>query len=98
MLKNDKSNWASFKIRIEQSATRTGVKGYLDGTITRPPIVLLSLGQTEPQTPFYSKAPSRDEWDFRDGCATALVVQNIIDPVAIGLNVTGTSAEIWARL
>ncbi len=98
MLKNDKTNWASFKIRIEQSATRTGLKGYIDGAITRPPIVILSPGQTEPQTPFYSKAPSRDEWDFRDGCATALVVQNIIDPVAIGLNVEGTSAEIWTRL
>ncbi len=98
MLKNDKTNWASFKIRIEQSATRTGLKGYITGDISRPPIVILSSGQVEPTTPFYFKTPSRDKWDFRDGCATALIVQNVIDPVAIGLNVEGTAAEIWVRL
>ncbi|KAF9039469.1 hypothetical protein BDZ89DRAFT_1129363 [Hymenopellis radicata] len=98
MLKTDKSNWPSFQIRIEQSATRTGLKGYIAGEISRPPIVTLSPGQTEPTTPFYSKAPTRDEWDFRDGCATALIVQNVIDPVAIGLKVEGTAAEIWVRL
>ncbi len=98
MLKSDKLNWAPFKIRIEQSATRMGLKGYITGDITRPLIVTLSPGQAKPVTPFYSKAPSRDKWDFRDGCATALIVQNIIDPVAIGLKVEGTAAEVWVAL
>ncbi len=98
MLKNDKSNWPLFKICIEQSANQTEIKDYITGQITRPPIVTISPGQTEPVTPFYSKAPSRNKWDFRDGCATALIVQNIIDPVAIGLWVEGTSAEIWEAL
>ncbi|KAF8994681.1 hypothetical protein BDZ89DRAFT_1149961, partial [Hymenopellis radicata] len=65
MLQRDKYNYTSFKVRIESTASGRGVNGYITGTIPRPPIVTPSPGAPpDPATPWYSTAPTREEWDF----------------------------------
>ncbi|KAF9038990.1 hypothetical protein BDZ89DRAFT_1035486 [Hymenopellis radicata] len=96
MLRTDKTNYASFKIHVEEYIAG---KGYLDASISQPPIVPVTTGSPAPTpTPVYSTTPSRDEWNYRNGVAKSIIITNIIDPIAIGLKRDGTAAEVWERL
>ncbi|KAF9018359.1 hypothetical protein BDZ89DRAFT_1044520 [Hymenopellis radicata] len=99
MLRTDKTNYASFKIHIEEYIAGKGISGYLDASIQQPPIVTVSAGAPIPApTPVYSTTPSRDEWNYRNGVAKSIIITNIVDPIAIGLQRDGTAAEVWVRL
>ncbi|KAF9006788.1 hypothetical protein BDZ89DRAFT_1048690 [Hymenopellis radicata] len=99
MLRTDKTNYASFKIHIEEYIAGKGITGYLDASIPQPPIITVSVGALTPaQMPVYSTTPSRDEWNYRNGVAKSIIITNIVDPIAIGLKRDGTAAEVWERL
>ncbi|KAJ7135596.1 hypothetical protein C8R44DRAFT_609161, partial [Mycena epipterygia] len=95
-LQPDKSNFPTFEVFIEEHGSGKGLRGYLDGSITKPPLVTLSPGDTPPaSTPVYSTAPLREEWTYRDGVMKSIIVTNIVDPIGLGVNRDGTAKECW---
>ncbi|KAJ7149991.1 hypothetical protein C8R46DRAFT_964040, partial [Mycena filopes] len=93
-LQSNKTNYATFKVLIEEHAASKGVTGYLDGTITKPPLITGTSDIPAP-TPIFSRNPSRDEWAYRDGATKSMVVTNIVDPIGLGLKRDGTAKECW---
>ncbi|KAF8192852.1 hypothetical protein K438DRAFT_1969969 [Mycena galopus ATCC 62051] len=71
-LQPNKANFATFKVLIEEHAASKGVTGYLDGTITKPPLITGTTDIPAP-TPIFSTNPSRDEWTYRDGATKSMV-------------------------
>ncbi|KAJ7108288.1 hypothetical protein C8R44DRAFT_744229 [Mycena epipterygia] len=81
---------------IEEHGSGKGLRGYLDGSITKPPLITLSPGDTPPaSTPVYCTAPLREEWTYRDGVMKSIIVTNIVDPIGLGINRDGTVKECW---
>jgi len=74
-----------------------GVYGYLDGTIVRPSFLAPELEglTTITKTSWNSKNPSLDEWETRDAWTKTLLTFNIKDADGLGIDTTGTSANIW---
>jgi hypothetical protein len=70
------------------------------GTATTTPPVPAPITVPLPPdpTPIYSKNPSFDEWNYRDGLATSLLTLNVKDPVGVGLKSDGTAREPWLSL
>jgi len=78
-------------------AQMRGVRGYLDGTITRPntPTAEPKDGTAIAETSWNSKKPSLDEWETRDTWTKTLLTFNIKDADGLGIDTTGTAASIW---
>ncbi|KAJ7917075.1 hypothetical protein B0H13DRAFT_1608616, partial [Mycena leptocephala] len=95
-LQPNKSNYAIFKVLIEEHAASKGLSGYLDGTITKPAIITLITGTAPADpTPVFSTAPSHEEWGYRNGVMQSMIVTNIIDPIGLGVKRDGTVKECW---
>jgi hypothetical protein len=74
--------WAPIERKIQIALKGQGLIGYVDGTITIPPIVQLPLnapGTTVTPTPVYSTNPSRDEWTFRNDRARGMIESYVLD-------------------
>jgi hypothetical protein len=79
----------------------------LDGTIPGPtqipqniplpasPTATTTTTTTPPETSWESASPSPAEWKVRDAWALGLLVYNTIDPVGLGINISGTAADAW---
>ncbi|KAJ7776080.1 hypothetical protein B0H14DRAFT_2631728 [Mycena olivaceomarginata] len=84
-LQTNKSNYPTFKVLIEEHAASKGLSGYLDGCITKPPLVTSPPGITPPNpTPVFSTTPSREEYIYRDSVMKSMIVTNLIDPIVVG--------------
>ncbi|KIK51881.1 hypothetical protein GYMLUDRAFT_251646 [Collybiopsis luxurians FD-317 M1] len=63
------SNWAIFRDHLKSVAQSTGLGGYLDGTITAPPVVIGPPAAGAPivptATPINSCNPSVEEWELQ---------------------------------
>ena len=104
--KFDGTNWIGWNNAITIAARLRGARGYLEGTIPKPPIapptlptaqaVAVSL-PPEP-TAWMSKTPSDDEWELRDAWTMGLLIYNIKNPVGLGVKLDGTAAEAWKSL
>ncbi|KAK0224400.1 hypothetical protein EDD85DRAFT_747725, partial [Armillaria nabsnona] len=91
-------NYASWKLTISELLKGKGLSGYIDGSITCPPIPATTTGATPPDptpTPIYSSVPSRDEWKFRDQLTHSHIILNIVDPIGLGVKTDGTAKECW---
>ncbi|KAJ7016226.1 hypothetical protein C8F04DRAFT_1163564, partial [Mycena alexandri] len=92
-LQTNKANYPTFKVLIEEHAASKGLLGYLNGNIAKPALI---TGTAAPDpTPVFSKNPSRDEYEYRDGVARSLIVTNIADPIGLGVKRDGTAKECW---
>ncbi|KAJ7354130.1 hypothetical protein DFH08DRAFT_691964, partial [Mycena albidolilacea] len=95
-LQANKHNYPTFKVLIEEHAASKGLSGYLDGSISKPAIVIVPTGTAPADpTPIFSTTPSRDEFIYRDGVLRSLIVTNIIDPIGLGVKRYGTAKECW---
>ncbi|KAF7372248.1 Gag-Pol polyprotein [Mycena venus] len=95
-LQPNKSNYATFKVLIEEHAASKGLSGYLDGSITKPAIITSTTGKAPADpTPIFSTAPSREEWGYRNSVMQSMIVTNIIDPIGLGVKRDGTAKECW---
>ena len=93
--KFDGSHYYTWKTLITIAARCQGVKGYLDGTITRP----TETNETHEPTDWYSTTPSLQEWDIRDAWTTGLILYNIKNlDLLINVNITGSAADIWESI
>jgi hypothetical protein len=84
--------------------------GYIDGTIPNPrptPVdgaenlaanVADLIALPPEPTVVYSRSPSSDEWDYRDGITTSILVLNVKDPVGVGLKTDGSAYNAWKSL
>jgi hypothetical protein len=50
---------------------------------------------TQPESPWELTTPSPAEWKVHDAWAMGLLVYNTIDPVGLGINISGTAADAW---
>jgi len=90
--KFDGNSCKAWSNKIQIVAEIKGVVGYLDGTIPKPgpsPPTSLPIG-----TSWNSPSPSHNEWITRNAWAKALLVFNI-KPIGLGVDTSGTAAEIW---
>lgn len=96
------SNWAVFRDHLKSVARSTGLGGYLDGSISPPPIPALpALGTAiviPASTQINSRNPSPEEWELRDNRLAGIVYQNIKDPRSIGVTQDMTSNNMWRKL
>jgi len=91
--KFDGNNYKAWSNKIQIVAKIKGVVGYLYETIPKPgpsPPASLLIG-----TPWNSPSPSHDEWITWNAWAKALLVFNIKGPIGLGVDTSGTAAEIW---
>ncbi|KAJ3803888.1 hypothetical protein F5876DRAFT_2711, partial [Lentinula aff. lateritia] len=90
------TNLASWKLQLKALLTGKGLWGYIDGLIPRPsPPSDNQPTIYPPITPVYSKLPSLEEWNFRDGVARSTIILNVADPRGMGIDDNGTSKEVW---
>jgi hypothetical protein len=98
-LQANKANYPTFKVLIEEHAASKGLSGYLDGIITKPPIITVHPGTTatapDTPTPIFSTTPSCDEWTYRDGVLKSMIITNVLDSIGLGLKCDGTATECW---
>ena len=52
-------------------------------------------GSTIPETPWNSTTPSLDEWETQDAWTKILLTINIKNIDGLGIDTTGTAANIW---
>ncbi|KAJ7068967.1 hypothetical protein B0H15DRAFT_793929 [Mycena belliarum] len=81
---------------VVDSATARGLLGYLDGTTPKPtsnPIQAIYV-----PTPWFSKTPFDEEWVQREATAHGLLFGNLVNPIALGLDRTDTTAATWTKL
>ncbi|KIK67645.1 hypothetical protein GYMLUDRAFT_237868 [Collybiopsis luxurians FD-317 M1] len=78
----------------------TGLRGYLDGTITAPaPAAPNAAPPVAPVvTPINSHTPSLEEWELCNGCLAGIVYQNIKDPCSIRVTQDMSASTMWTRL
>ncbi|KAJ7190837.1 hypothetical protein GGX14DRAFT_603424 [Mycena pura] len=88
------SNWLSWDDVIISILRGRGLEGYPTG------VVLQQQNGTFPGHPLLpnSDVPSAEEWSLRDGIASSIIYQNIVDPMAHGLIPTETSREMYLKL
>ncbi|KAJ6584910.1 hypothetical protein B0H19DRAFT_926434, partial [Mycena capillaripes] len=104
--KFDGTGYSGFKTRIIALAKACGLGGYLDGTITSPPIHAAPVPRATAHTmalpldstSIYSLTPSYEEFVHCDAIATALLVLNVKNPVGLSLKVDGSAAEAMQSL
>ncbi|KIJ31596.1 hypothetical protein M422DRAFT_81570, partial [Sphaerobolus stellatus SS14] len=110
--KFDGTNFPMWGPRVRIAVNIKGGGGYLDGSILRPsPLPTASTPNTattgdipartlippEPTT-WPSKSPSGDEWTTRDAWIMGMIVFNSLNPVGLGINMSGTAAEAWKSI
>jgi hypothetical protein len=108
--KFDEMGWAAWKTKISAHIKARGLGGYIDGTIPNPRptpvddtenfatnVADLVALPPEPRV-VYSRTPSSDEWDYRDGITTSILVLNVKDPVGVGLKTDGSAYNAWKSL
>ncbi|KAJ7619739.1 hypothetical protein FB45DRAFT_716203, partial [Roridomyces roridus] len=94
----DGTGWTAFSTKMKAQFKARGLGGYIDGTISKPsgnPLTTPLPGDT---TPNYSMTPSLEEWTYRDGVVTSMLVLNVKNPVGLGLISDGTAVEAWKSL
>ncbi|XP_006455794.1 hypothetical protein AGABI2DRAFT_76834, partial [Agaricus bisporus var. bisporus H97] len=103
------TNWVAWNGLIRIAADLRGVFGYLDGTIPNPspqnnitptptPTTAAdaaTTAQTPVDTPWESTAPSATKWRVRNAWTMGLLIYNTADPVGLGININGSTAEAW---
>ncbi|KAJ3779777.1 hypothetical protein GGU10DRAFT_337730, partial [Lentinula aff. detonsa] len=95
----DADNWHAFKSHVINAIRAKTLQGYLEGTISQPPIVPnLVITSTTTATPYSSMAPSYDEWLQREGWVAGVLYQNIIDPDAHSISPDQPAATMWTDL
>ncbi|KAF7371605.1 Retrovirus-related pol polyprotein [Mycena venus] len=62
------------------------------------PFEAVSTALPPEPTSVFSKSPSLEEWIYRDGVATSILILNVKDPVGLGLKTDGTAREAWQLL
>lgn len=69
---------------------------------TSPPpsakLAAISQSQSDADTIWPSLTPCPDEWDARDAWCLVAIIQNVKNPIGIGLKTDGTAAEAWKLL
>ncbi|KAF7782993.1 hypothetical protein Agabi119p4_2369 [Agaricus bisporus var. burnettii] len=66
--------------------------------ITTPPsptTATTTTTSTSPETPWESTTPSTAEWRVRNAWTMGLLIYNTIDPIGLGISISGTAAEAW---
>jgi hypothetical protein len=112
--KFDGSGWPAWKTKIIAHIKARGLGGYIDGTIPNPaptpldgakeaagpagPIAPADMTLPPEPTIVYSRTPSANEWSYRDGITTSILVLNIKDPVGVSLKTDGSACEAWKSL
>ncbi|KAJ7227235.1 hypothetical protein GGX14DRAFT_418773, partial [Mycena pura] len=67
-LQTNKLNFPTYKVLMEEHSVSKGLRGYLNGTITKPAVVTTTTGTTPlDPAPIYSTSPSYEEWLYHDG-------------------------------
>ncbi|KAG6862453.1 hypothetical protein C0991_011519 [Blastosporella zonata] len=105
----DGDNYIAFRDRALLAARARGALGYLNGTITKPPLstptstaedkdTIPTPSTTSETTPWTSNKPSLEEWEARDAWALSLLIYNTKNPIGLGVNMAGTAAEAWRAL
>ncbi|KAJ3900002.1 hypothetical protein F5879DRAFT_1056462 [Lentinula edodes] len=97
------NTWRIFKDQVLAHIEVRELKGYLDGTIIRPPMGgYISTSTLYPpattSTPVYSSTPFPHEWRQRDRMAASIIYLNIVDPVGLGVEHEKPAYHIWAEL
>src|ERR1700761_5503897 len=88
------SNWLSWDDVIISILRGRGLEGYPTGVVVLQPNPTF-LGH--PSLP-NSDTPSAEEWRLRDGIASSIIYQNVVDPMAHGLVPTNSSREMYLKL
>ncbi|PBK93524.1 hypothetical protein ARMGADRAFT_929109 [Armillaria gallica] len=86
-------NYASWKLQISELLKGKGLSGYIDGSITCPPIPVSATGAPPPDpvlTPIYSSIPSCNKWKFCDQLTHLHIVLNIIDLIGLEIKTNRT--------
>lgn len=87
-----------FKGMVTLPAEMHGAMGYLLGTIPNPAASSAAATTQVPgESPWRSSQPTAEEWRVRNAWAEGLIVLNTRDPIGLGVNITGTAAEIINR-
>jgi len=47
------------------------------------------------ETPWNSLSPLKNEWEARNVWTKILLIFNITNPVGLGIDISGTTAEVW---
>ncbi|KAJ7323364.1 hypothetical protein DFH08DRAFT_753022, partial [Mycena albidolilacea] len=92
------SNFTKFDSMLIAGAKARGVIGYLNGTITKPPPPVGPVPYTTVATPWYSRTPSEEEWEMRDGYTQSMVITNVENPIGYGITNSMTAAEAYKAL
>jgi hypothetical protein len=112
--KFDGTGWPAWKTKISAHIKAHGLGGYIDGTIPNPSPTPIDGAEAagahithappadtalppEP-TVVYFRNPLSDEWSYRDGITTSILVLNVKDPVGVGLKTDGSTYEAWRSL
>jgi hypothetical protein len=104
--KFNRSNWVAWKGLVTIAINLRGAYGYLDGTILEPtqapqniplpvsPTATTTTTTVPPETPWESAFPSPAEWRVCNAWALGLLVYNTTDPVGLGIDISGTAADV----
>ena len=98
------SNFPTWSQKIRLAVVTKGAKGYLDGTIPKPPEPSndgespASKPLPDEPTMWTSRNPSFDEWEMRDGWVLSLMVYNTINPIGVGMDMFKSAAENWKTM
>ncbi|KIJ38943.1 hypothetical protein M422DRAFT_175844 [Sphaerobolus stellatus SS14] len=102
--KLDGTNFPMWGPRVRIAVNIKGGGGYLDGSIIQPsPTPTANTPEDSPArimlppepTTWPSKLPSTDEWTTRDAWVMGLIIFNSINPIGIGINMSGSAAKAW---
>jgi hypothetical protein len=67
-------------------------------TTTTTPVLPTTAPLPPEPTPACSLNPSYDEWEVQNDGAYALVIQNILNPIGLGVVLDGTATDAWKSL
>ncbi|KAJ6452880.1 hypothetical protein C8R47DRAFT_935251, partial [Mycena vitilis] len=89
-------NFTKFNSQLLAGAKARGVVGYLHGTIPKPtgPVPYVATAAT----PWYSKNPSEEEWEMRDGYTQSMIISNVQNPIGYGIKDSMTAADAYKAL
>jgi len=71
-----------------------GIDGYVDGSISRPQAPTFANHPSLPN----STMPSTEEFDLRNGLASAVLYQSMEDPIAHGIMASDSARTIWVKV
>ena len=95
------SNFPTWSQKIRLAVVTKGAKGYLDGSIPKPPessndkSSLTDIPLPAEPTLWTCRTPSLKEWEMRDGWVLSLMVYNTINPIGVGIDMFKSAAENW---